>query len=217
MSIAKAEDWLKAVCEDALGSQIHVTTGPHEWDGSFLKHLLTQLPAVVIVWDGGAAQDGTSLTIDATWMLYVITGWKTGTQATRRREATTGAYAILTVLASRLHNENMGQRQYKADGSGQAVPNIPDLDELDGFGRIRVTDISNEGGGEWSERIGIAVYSMELEGNMPLLGPDSEGFDDYIRSRVSFDLPDVGEEFNPDTDTYGEDGDLALRVDHPQT
>ena len=41
MTIAAAEDWLKAVCEDALGSGVTVTTGPHEWDGSFVKNLLT--------------------------------------------------------------------------------------------------------------------------------------------------------------------------------
>ena len=144
-----------------------MVTGPHDFDGSFLKNLLTKLPAVVIVFTGGTAADSTSLTLDATWTLYVVTGWQGGGQATRRREALTGAYAIATALMVRLHTTNMGERQYSASGTGRAVPNIPDLDDLDGFGKIQVTKIVNEGAGEW-ERMDVAVYSIELEQNIPL-------------------------------------------------
>ena len=48
MTIAAAEDWFVAVVKDVVGPDVSVVTGPHDWDGSFLKNLLTSLPAVVI-------------------------------------------------------------------------------------------------------------------------------------------------------------------------
>ena len=214
MTLAAAEDWFVAVCKDVVGTDVTVTTGPHEWDGSFLKNLLTNLPAVVITWDGGTAAKSTSLTLDATWTLYVVTGWKGGDQASRRRAATTGAYAILTALAVRLHTTNMGERQFSASGTGQAVPNIPDLEDLEGFGKISVTEITNEGGGEW-ERVGAAIYALELEQQIPLELPVDENIADWLRTNATFDIPE-GDEFDPDTDEIGVDGDVTSRFDQPQ-
>ena len=216
MTIAAAEDWLKVFCEDVLGSTVTVTTGPHEWDGSFLKSLLTQLPAVVITWDGGTAVDSTSVTLDATWTLYVLTGWKGGDQVSRRRQATTGAYAILTALAVRLHNANMGQVNYAADGSGSPIAGLPPLEDLDGFGRLSVADITNEGSGEWSERIGVAIYALELEQNMPLELPENVNLDDWLRTNATFDIPE-GDEFDIVNDEIGVDGDVTSRFDQPQS
>ena len=215
MTIAAAEDWLKAVCEDALGSAVTVTTGPHDWDGSFVKNLLTGLPAVAIVFNGGTAADGTSLTLDATWTLYVLTGWTGGDQASRRRAATTGAYAILQVLLVRLHNTNMGERQYSAQGTGAAVPNIPALDALEGFGRVRVTDMTNESSSDF-ERDGVTIWALELENQMPLELPVDENLADWLRTNATFDIPE-GHVFDPDTDEIGVDGDLTSRFDMPQT
>ena len=200
MTIAAAEDWLVAFCEDALGGDVVVTTGPHDWDGSFLKNLLTNLPAVVITWDGGTAGDSTSLVLDATWSLYVVNGWQGGDQVSRRRAATKGAYAILTALAVRLHNTNMGERQYSAAGSGALIPNVPDLEDLEGFGRLRVADITNEGSGEWSDRLGVAIYALELEQQMPLELPVDETLHDWLRTHVDYDLPDVGEDVDLESD-----------------
>ena len=137
MSIAKAEDWLVAVVKDVVGANVEVVTGPHDFDGSFLKSVVPDLPCVVIVFDGGVAADGTSLTLDATWTLHILAGWQGGSPASRRRTAITGAYAIAQALMVRLHTTNMGERQFSASGTGRAVPNIPDLDDLDGFGKIQ--------------------------------------------------------------------------------
>ena len=168
MTIAAAEDWFVAVVKDVVGPDVSVVTGPHDWDGSFLKNLLTSLPAVVITLDGGTAVDSTSLTLDATWTLYVVAGWQGGDQASRRRAATKGAYVIVQALLVRLHNTNMGERQFSASGTGAApCPNIPDLEDLEGFGRIRITDFTNEGSGEW-ERVGAALYAVELAQQIPL-------------------------------------------------
>ena len=54
MTIARAEDWLVAVCQDAAGSSVTVTHAPHTWDGEYTKKLLGNLPAVVISWEGGS-------------------------------------------------------------------------------------------------------------------------------------------------------------------
>ena len=213
MTFAAAEDWLVAVIKDVVGPNVAVITGPHDWDGSFVKNLLTSLPAVVITLDGGTVADGTSVTLDATWTLYVVAGWGGGDQASRRRAATKGAYAIATALIVRLHNTNMGERQYSARGTGSAVPNIPDLDDLDGFGQIRIGDFTNEGSGEW-ERVGIALYSIELEQNVPLELPVDANLADWLRTNATFDIPG-GEEFDPDTDEIGVDGDLTSRFDMP--
>ena len=208
MTIAAAEDWLVAVCKDTLGDAVTVLTGPGAWDGSYLEKLLTSLPAVVITWDGGTAADSTSLTLNATWTLYIITGWQGGDEATRRRAATKGAYVIFTALAVRLHKENMGQRQYTAAGTGGAVANIPDPEALDGFGHLIVVDITNEWSGEW-DRVGVSIYALELQQNMPLLGVDSASFDDWLRTNMTIDI-EGGEEFDPDAgDEIGVDGDAT--------
>ena len=187
MTIAAAEDWFVAVVKDVVGPDVSVVTGPHDWDGSFLKNLLTSLPAVVITLDGGTAADGTSLTLDATWTLYVVAGWQGGDQASRRRGATKGAYRIVQALLVRLHGTNMGERQFSATGTGAAVPNIPDLEDLEGFGRIRITDFTNEGSGEW-ERAGAAIYAVELEQQIPLELPVDENLADWLRTNLTIDI-----------------------------
>ena len=199
MTIAAAEDWLVAVCKDALGSQVTVTTGPHDWDGSFAKKFLTALPGVVVVFNGGTADKSTSLTLNATWTLHVVTGWQGGDQASRRRAATTGAYAILTVLGVRLHNTNMGARQFTESGGGGPVPNIPDLDSLDGFGAVSVVGMTNESGGEW-EAMGLTVWVLEIDQQMPLEVPVDAKLQDWLRAHVDFDLPDVGEDVDLESD-----------------
>ena len=186
MTLAAAEDWLKAVCADELGTGVTVTTGPGTWDGSYLKKLLTDLPAVIITWDGGAASRSTSLTLDTTWMLYVVTGWQGKDEEFRRRgdAATKGAYMILTMLASRLHNASMGEVQRSARG---AI--IPGAGIIDGFGLLQVVDIANEWSGSW-ERTGVAVYALEIGQNTPLEGVDAEGFDDWLKTNMTLDIPE---------------------------
>ena len=136
MTLAAAEDWLKAVCQDVLGDDIVVVGGPGGWDDSYYKKFLTKLPAVVVAFEGGTVGSGTSVTMDGLWTLYVVTGWEGEGEDFRRRgdAANKGAWYILETLIVRLHNTNMGERQYSARGTGQAVANIPALDgTLDGF------------------------------------------------------------------------------------
>ena len=122
MTIAAAEDWFVAVVKDLVGPNVKVIGGPYEFDGSFVKSLDTAAPTVVIVWDGATAADGTSLTLDATWTIYAISGWRGGDQVTRRREDEVGAWAIVTALAVHLHNRNMGESavQHQRHRGGRA-------------------------------------------------------------------------------------------------
>ena len=76
MTIAKAEDWLIGMCRDVLGDGMKIVSVPGEWDGSFTHNLLDELPAVGIAFSGGEAKDGTSLTLDSTWTIYVFVGWQ---------------------------------------------------------------------------------------------------------------------------------------------
>ena len=215
MTIAAAEDWFVAVVKDVVGPKVSVVTGPHDFDGSFLKSIVTDLPAVVIVFDGGVAAAGTSLTLDASWTLYILGGWQGGTRESRRRVAMTGVYAIATALMVRLHTTNMGQRQFSASGTGQAVPDIPDFADLEGFGIIQVARLINDGAGEW-EREGVAVYSLELEQQMPLELPVDENLADWLRTNLTIDI-EGGDVFDPDTDEIGVDGDATSQFDMPQT
>ena len=106
MTIAKAEDWLIGMCRDVLGDGMKIVSVPGEWDGSFTHNLLDELPAVGIAFSGGEAKDGTSLTLDATWSLFVFVGWQGKDEQFRRRgdASTKGIYAIVSALAYWLHN-----------------------------------------------------------------------------------------------------------------
>ena len=124
MTIALAEDWLIALCQDELGSAVDIDTGPGEWDGSYLKNFLRSLPALRIVWDGGLAADSTSVSLAVTWTFYVVTGWQGQDQKTRRRAAANGAYLILAALANRLHNTNMGEAQFNGAARESPSPSM---------------------------------------------------------------------------------------------
>ena len=215
MTIAAAEDWFVAVCQDLVSPNVKVLGGPYEFDGSFLKTLDTAAPTVVIVWDGAnGAEDGTSVTLNAVWTIYAIAGWRGGDQATRRREAEVGAWALVTALAVHLHNRNMGERQFSISGDGRAVPNIPDPADLEGFGLVRLSNITNEGDGEL-DRVGVTLFAVEFRQELPLELPVDDTLKDWLRARFTFDIE--GGEPAPDIPDVGTEGDLPGREDLPQT
>ena len=108
----------------------------------------------------------------------------------------------------------MGERQFTASGTGHAVDNIPALADLDGFGRLRLSKLTNEWSGE-EDRIGIARYSVEFEQDVPLELPVDESLSDWLRANISYDI-EGGVEFDPESDQFGVDGDLADQIDLPQ-
>ena len=151
---------------------IDVSTGPGEWNGAYLKSLLPKLPAIRLVFGGGKAQNSTALTLDSSWTLYAVTGWQ-GQDEERRRRAESGAYAMLSILAPRLHNILL----HKDD---------------EDIAMCRVDEITNEWTAEL-ERLGVAVYGLSLD--VPLAidyDPPARAqkvLSDYLRSGVQFDLP----------------------------
>ena len=108
----------------------------------------------------------------------------------------------------------MGDRQFSATGTGQAVANIPALADLEGFGLLRIAGITNEWSGEW-DRVGVAVYALEIEQQMPLELPVDENLADWLRTNLTIDIPG-GDVFDPDTDEIGVDGDVTAKIDMPQ-
>ena len=192
MTIAAAEDWLLAVIRDEMGSAVNVDTGPYDWSGEYLKKLIRDLPAVRVVWDGGTAADATSVSLAVTWTLYVVTGWQGENQEARRRAASNGAYVMLAALTNRLHNLNMADAQFSASGTRVT-------EAVEGAGRLRLSEIVNEGGSEW-DRVGIAIYSIVLDHQMPLEFEAAAGtVDDWLGGDVDFDRPGTV----PDPDLEG--------------
>ena len=66
------------------------------------------------------------------------------------------------------------------------------------------------------DRMDVALYSLELEQQIPLELPVDENIADWLRTNVTFDIPE-GHEFDPDVDEIGVDGDATSRFDMPQT
>ena len=166
------------MCEYAVGSGVTVKPAPGSFDGEYLRKILGDLPAVLIVFDGGPVGDGTSVTLDGTWMIYVVVGWQ-GQSEKERRRAANGAYALVTALTVRLHNANMAQIYYADDGSVVAQP-------IDDFGQIRVFDVSNEWDSDL-DRAQLALYSIELQQNIALSLPDNDDLADWLRTTAPMD------------------------------
>ena len=175
--IAEIEDALIALCDGCL-TGADVASGPGEWDGGYLRTLIPDLPAVRVVWEGGAARDETDLSLDATWTVFVVTGWKGGDQKSRRRGSAM-AYAMLETLCAALHNLLLYEM------------NDPTRDALT---RVRIDTVENRWTAEW-DRVGVAIYGIVLDLEMPIDITEERykaAFDDWLRAGVDFDLPDEG-------------------------
>ena len=176
--IADIEDALIALCDQCLGAEVDVASGPGEWDGAYLRTLTPDLPAVRVVWEGGAARDETDLSLDGTWTVFVVTGWKGGDQQSRRR-GTGAAYAMLEILGAALHNLLLHERN---DSS------------FDSLTRVRVDTVENRWTAEW-DRVGVAIYGIVLDLEIPIDITEAQykaALDDWISAGVGFDLPGEG-------------------------
>ena len=174
--IKEIEDALIALCEDCLEPRVDVGSGPGEFDGAYLKELIPSLPAVRVVWHGGTVADETALTLFGAWSIYVVTGWAGETQKERRR-GTGAAYAITETLAIALQNIKL------------KTPTGSTL------GRAVIEQINNLWSGQW-DRVGVAVYDIVLEIDMPMdFRPVDlkSALDDWLRVGVGFDLDGDGD------------------------
>ena len=83
--IAQIEAALVRLISGCLGDEVDVATGPGDWDDSYIRNLLTDLPAVRIVFDGGVQeQPETFILMDSRWVVFIAVGWKGQDEASRR-------------------------------------------------------------------------------------------------------------------------------------
>ena len=144
-------------CYFAAGT-VNVGSGPYEWSGAYVQRLLSDLPAVRLVFAGGASRDGIGLSLDTIWTLYIVTGWKGGDEATRRHGAG-GAYRIAEILLRRLHNADI---------------------DIEDAGVLRVDTVENVTEETWQD-VGVAVYGVDLELEI-VMDPEelpTKPFDDF--------------------------------------
>ena len=162
------------------GRTVNVSSGPWEYDGSFLKRFVSELPAVRVVWEGGEAQNATDFTLSAEFSVIVMTGWRGGTEESRRI-GTNMAYSIIGRLVPGLHRVKL--RKDIDDPSSELLT------------LVQVEGVGNLGSGE-DDRLGVAVYEISLSCEIPLDIQPAQfkaALDDWLRAGVDFDLPDEGE------------------------
>ena len=184
---------------------VNVFSGPREWDNGYLQRLLGATPAIVVAFIGTEPYDDTKtstvLELEGKWGVYICTGWNGKGQAERRLGAGAGL-DLLHRAASVLHTAIL------LDEHGERLP----IAQVEGIGVE--TDASLDISNLWVGSIAVSVeLPLELLPSEDCYGP----LDDYLRTAATFDLPDVGHEFDPDAgDEIGVDGDAASRFDQPQ-
>ena len=106
VTIAPIETALVDFIRGCLPSAVDVQAGPGDWDPAYVRSLLTDLPAVRIVFDGGEQGPETFVTMKTSWAVFLAVGWK-GQPEPSRRQGADGAYAILDVLVPALHGAKL--------------------------------------------------------------------------------------------------------------
>ena len=179
--IGEIEDWLVDTTQELMDCHfgagvVDVSSGPAEWNGDYLKNLISSLPAVRVVWEGGPAEEESWLKLAGDWVVYVVTGWDVRTEE-ERRKSSMGAYRMLEILAPRFHN---------------AV--VLDASSGKSIARLRVEAIENNSQGEL-DRLGVTVYGIGLTSSMPFeqVETPTKPLDDFLRARVEWNIAD-GEE-----------------------
>ena len=80
---------------------------------------------------------------------------------------------------------------------------------------MRVSKVTNRTEGA-DDEMGIAVWEIELEQDIPLEFPVDANLADWLRTNATWDIPG-GDEFEYGTDEIGVDGDVTSRTTQPQT
>lgn len=171
-SITAYEDALIARCLAALtlgGKRLvrAVESLPGDWDDEMLKRLLRAVPGVFVAFAGGPVNPAATAEIQATWVIYVVTGHASGEAARRRGDALeVGAYGIACLLATALHEWS---------------PNAVDA-------TLKLTELSNLYTGTIDKQ-GVAVYALTFQVPMafgPLVPADLA---DFLVFNANLDMP----------------------------
>ena len=177
MTIAKTEAALVKMAADCLAT-VDVASGPGAISGSYVARLLSNLPAVRIVFLGGENTDpaGTGLKVDGSWAAIVFTGWKGGAEK-HRRIGVDAAYAILARLSAIYHSAML------QDENGENIS------------RVEVHQIENLWSSSW-DLANIAAFSIRLETDLSLDIEDQDlkgALADFRTMGHDIDLPGEGQ------------------------
>ena len=182
--IAEIETALVNFISGCLPDEVDVAPAHGDWDDSYVRNLLTDLPAVRIVFDGGAQETPeTFISLESRWIVFVAIGWKGGDEASRRTGAA-GAFSFLDVLVPALHKAKL------KDPAGKTLTHA------------NVESVENM----WTaslQSVGIALYAIILNVEMAFDSDPSVSksrLDDFLEAGVDFTLPD-----DPDADLPGGD------------
>lgn len=174
--LAAAEDWIVADLARVLGERVKtVESAPGRWSDEFVKRMVRALPAVYVVWGSGTAENTTYLDLDTRWYVYVVTGRDGLDQRARRRgtDAQTGAYALVEVVATTLHNAF-----------------IPDV------GKLAVERAENLYAGGLEGKA-LALYAVTLKLGLQLDPEDAvSDLDEFLTAGIGWDVAEdrAGEE-----------------------
>ena len=153
-----------------------IESGPGDWTDRYLQSIVKTMPAVRVAFHAAEAVNSTALSVDSRWSVYILNGWSKD-QAARRRDtgSAIGVYRAASLLAPRLHQHMI------------------DLDEEETT-VVRVTEIANLWNGEldiWQ----LTLLAIEVTVRLPLnINQDIDGFDDFLRVGVDWDIRDEGDD-----------------------
>ena len=168
--IRTVEDYLLAQCREALDcyelADASVDTAPSEWSGAWVREYIRNVPAVRVIFDGGANGDEFELNLQSFWSIFVVTGWRGSDEAERRR-AHAGAYRICEILARWLNHK------LPSDAAGPIVPDTIN----------NITEFA-------MERLSLTVYEIVLaiQLNIDSEPPPGKPLDDFLRGDIDWQL-----------------------------
>ena len=169
-----------------LPAGISIESAPNEWSGNYVSKLISETPALRLVFTGAApragAETSTSLNLVANWSCLVVTGWR-GVPEGQSRLAEDGGYDPVSRVAPIVHNAPI------SDSANRRLP-IPAVVSIS-----NVADAALLEAGLWACEI---VVEVELPLDIPeeCTGP----LDDFLKIRGPLVVSDSADDLEIDTD-----------------
>ena len=190
--IAETDEALVRLLDTCGFPGVTVMSAPHEWDGSFVQRLLTDVPAILVAFLGGEPYGDTAtstvLAVSGKWSILICTGWNGHDQAARRLGVGAG-FDLMHRAASVLHTA------FLEDAKGRRLTQV----QVEGLGVE--TDASLDLANLWVGSIAVNVeLPLELLPSEDCYGP----LDDFLKIRGPLVVPDPAD-------------NIDIAVDLPQT
>jgi len=151
---------------------------PGEFDADSLQQMITEAPAVYVLFLGGKRREENLLALDSSWAIYIVTKHAGGHRQRRQGDGRQiGAYEMLQI----------------------AIPAIENV-EITDCGRFEAEQVSNLFTGRLNSK-GVSAYAVTFGAAMmlpPLVDPASLNdfvtyHSDYAPGAASLPLPDEGQ------------------------